>query len=452
MTTRDRSAPSGLFFFRSFKFAESCVTNLAIFGRLERRLMTRLLFSHPSFVGREIRVDGLPVVFDKQRRRFHSLARSNMPQPAKLALADGTVYSGIGFGAVGEVFGEVCFNTSMTGYQEILTDPSYCGQIVTMTYPLIGNYGISPEDVESDKLSIRGFVIRELCRVPSNFRSTMSLDEYLRQANVLGIEGIDTRALVRRLRTRGAMTGVLSTMDLNDASLVKKAQTSPTLVGRDLVREVMPAKSFEWTEGLSALSHFSPTKPARDEREFHVVAIDYGMKWNILRHLRDLGCRVTVVPGNVTADEVKALKPDGVFLSNGPGDPEPLTYAVETIRGLLGQVPMFGICLGHQLMGLACGASTYKLKFGHRGSNQPVLNQDNGRVEITSQNHGFAIATETLPSCLEVTHINLNDQTVEGLRHKEFPAFCVQYHPEASAGPHDSSYLFESFRELMTTA
>ncbi len=375
-----------------------------------------------------------------------------MPQPAKLALADGTVYSGTGFGADGEVFGEVCFNTSMTGYQEILTDPSYCGQIVTMTYPLIGNCGINPEDVESGKLSIRGFVIRELCRTPSNFRSTMSLDEYLRQANVLGIEGIDTRALVRRLRTRGAMTGVLSTVDLDDASLVKKAQSSPTLIGRDLVREVMPAKSFEWTEGLSALTHFGPTKPARDGREFHVVAIDYGMKWNILRHLRDLGCRVTVVPGNATAADVKALKPDGVFLSNGPGDPEPLTYAVETIRALLGQVPMFGICLGHQLMGLACGASTYKLKFGHRGSNQPVLNQDNGRVEITSQNHGFAIATDTLPSCLEVTHINLNDQTVEGLRHKQFPAFCVQYHPEASAGPHDSSYLFESFRELMTKA
>ena len=375
-----------------------------------------------------------------------------MSQPAKLALADGTVYSGTGFGADGEVFGEVCFNTSMTGYQEILTDPSYCGQIVTMTYPLIGNYGINPEDVESGKLSIRGFVIRELCRAPSNFRSTMSLDEYLRQANVLGIEGIDTRALVRRLRTRGAMTGVLSTVDLDDASLVKKAQSSPTLIGRDLVREVMPAKSFEWTEGLSALTHFGPTKPARDGREFHVVAIDYGMKWNILRHLRDLGCRVTVVPGNVTAADVTALKPDGVFLSNGPGDPEPLTYAVATIRELLGQVPMFGICLGHQLMGLACGASTYKLKFGHRGGNQPVLNKDNGRVEITSQNHGFAIATDTLPSCLEVTHINLNDQTVEGLRHKEFPAFCVQYHPEASAGPHDSSYLFETFRELMTKA
>ena len=392
---------------------------------------------------------------EDSRSGFSALARFKMSvtlRSAKLALADGTVYSGTGFGADGEVFGEVCFNTSMTGYQEILTDPSYCGQIVTMTYPLIGNYGINPEDVESGKLAIRGFVVRELCRTPSNFRSTMSLDEYLRQANVVGIEGIDTRALVRRLRTRGAMTGILSTIDLDDASLVKKAQSSPTLVGRDLVREVMPAASFEWTEGLSPLTHFAPTQSARSGRELHVVAIDYGMKWNILRHLRDLGCRVTVVPGTATADEVQKLKPDGVFLSNGPGDPEPLTYAVETIRELLGQVPMFGICLGHQLMGLACGAETYKLKFGHRGSNQPVLNKDNGRVEITSQNHGFAISTETLPTCLEVTHINLNDQTVEGLRHKEFPAFCVQYHPEASAGPHDSSYLFESFRQLMTTA
>ncbi len=375
-----------------------------------------------------------------------------MPQPAKLALADGTVYAGTGFGANGEVFGEVCFNTSMTGYQEILTDPSYCGQIVTMTYPLIGNYGINAEDVESGKLSIRGFVVRELCRAPSNFRSTTSVDDYLREANVLGIEGIDTRALVRRLRTRGAMTGVLSTIDLDDTSLVKKAQNSPGLVGRDLVKEVMPSKAFEWTEGLSPLSHFAPTVNPADGVELHVVAIDYGMKWNILRHLRDLGCRVTVVSGTTTADEVLAYKPDGVFLSNGPGDPRPLTYAVDTIRGLLGKVPVFGICLGHQLMGLACGAEIYKLKFGHRGGNQPVLNKASGRVEITSQNHGFAISTETLPNCLDVTHVNLNDQTVEGLRHKEVPAFCVQYHPEASAGPHDSSYLFQQFRQLMAKA
>jgi len=375
-----------------------------------------------------------------------------MPQPAKLALADGTIYTGTGFGASGEVFGEVCFNTSMTGYQEILTDPSYCGQIVTMTYPLIGNYGISPEDIESSKLSIRGFVIRELCRQPSNFRSTMSLDDYLREANVLGIEGIDTRALVRRLRTRGAMTGVLSTVDLDDASLINKAKNSPDLVGRDLVREVMPQKPFEWAEGLNALNYYTSDHTAPQRENLHVVAIDYGMKWNILRHLHELGCRVTVVPGTSTAAEILALKPNGVFLSNGPGDPRPLTYAIDTIRGLLGQVPIFGICLGHQLMGMACGAEIYKLKFGHRGGNQPVLNRDNGRVEITSQNHGFAISADSLPSCLDVTHVNLNDQTVEGLRHKELPAFCVQYHPEASAGPHDSSYLFQQFRQLMLQA
>jgi len=375
-----------------------------------------------------------------------------MPLPAKLALADGTIYTGTAFGASGEVFGEVCFNTSMTGYQEILTDPSYCGQIVTMTYPLIGNYGINPEDIESRGLSIRGFVIRELCRQPSNFRSTSTLDDYLRQANVIGIEGIDTRALVRRLRTRGAMTGVLSTTDLNDASLIRKAQSSPDLIGRDLVREVMPPAAFEWTEGLNPLALQIGATAGNATADLHVVAIDYGMKWNILRHLREIGCRVTVMPGTATAEEVLAQKPDGVFLSNGPGDPRPLEYAIATIRGLLGKVPVFGICLGHQLMGLACGAEIYKLKFGHRGGNQPVLNRDNGRVEITSQNHGFAIASESLPSCLDITHINLNDQTVEGLRHKELPAFCVQYHPEASAGPHDSSYLFQEFRRLMLQA
>lgn len=371
---------------------------------------------------------------------------------AKLALADGTVYAGTAFGASGEVYGEVCFNTSMTGYQEILTDPSYCGQIVAMTYPLIGNYGINPEDVESRGLFLRGFVVRELCEQPSNFRSTDTLDHYLKKHNVVGISGIDTRALVRRLRIRGAMTGILSTRDLDDSSLVRKAQTSPELVGQDLVREVMPAEPFLWSEGLSPLALSQAPHVAATEKPLHVVAIDYGMKWNILRHLRNLGCRVTVVPGTTPASDILALQPDGVFLSNGPGDPRPLTYAIETIRNLLGRVPIFGICLGHQLLGLACGAEIYKLKFGHRGANQPVLNNDNGRVEITSQNHGFAISAETLPKQLEVTHVNLNDQTVEGLRHREFPAFCVQYHPEASAGPHDSSYLFQTFYQLMTKA
>ncbi len=371
-----------------------------------------------------------------------------LASPAKLALEDGSVYAGRAFGAAGEVFGEVVFNTSMTGYQEILTDPSYCGQIVTMTYPQIGNYGVNWEDVESQKLSIRGFLIRELCRTPSNFRSQQSLDNYLKAANVIGLEGIDTRALVRRIRIRGAMTGVLSTVDLDDASLVRKAQQAPSIVGRDLVREVMPAAPFEWTQGLGPFSTVTPPV-AVGTPDLHVVAIDYGMKWNILRHLRQMGARVTVVPATSTAEEILAYQPDGVFLSNGPGDPRPLDYAITTIRNLLGKVPLFGICLGHQLMGLACDAEIFKLKFGHRGANQPVLNKQTGRVEITSQNHGFAISADTLPKHLEVTHINLNDQTVEGLRHRDVPAFCVQYHPEAAAGPHDSQYLFAEFRKLM---
>ena len=269
-------------------------------------------------------------------------------EPAKLALADGTVFCGTSFGATGEVYGEVCFNTSMTGYQEILTDPSYCGQIVTMTYPLIGNYGINSDDVESRGLFLRGFVVRELCRQPSNFRSLTTLDDYLRKNGVVGIEGIDTRALVRRLRIRGAMTGVLSSVDLDDNSLVKKAQLSPPLVGKDLVQEVMPKQSFDWSEGLSELASSGTAKTEPRAEKLHVVAIDYGMKWNILRHLKAIGCRVTVVPGSATANEVLALKPDGVFLSNGPGDPEPLTYAIKTIRDLLGKTPVFGICLGHQ--------------------------------------------------------------------------------------------------------
>ena len=375
-----------------------------------------------------------------------------MPGPAKLALADGTVFSGQAFGASGEVFGEVVFNTSMTGYQEILTDPSYNGQIVTMTYPLIGNYGVNSEDVESKGLSLSGFVVRELCREPSNYRSQKSLDEYLREHNVIGIEGIDTRALVRRIRREGAMTGVLSTIDLDDASLVHKAQTAPGLVGRDLVREVMPEKAEPWQPALHEMVEH-PSTPrtweGSDSRQPHVVAVDYGMKWNIPRHLRAMGCKVTVVPGTATADEILKLQPDGVFLSNGPGDPRPLEYAVQTIRDLLGKKPIFGICLGHQLLGLALGGEIYKLKFGHRGANQPVLDRDTGEVEITSQNHGFAIDAQTLPADVEVTHINLNDNTVEGLRDARRHAFSVQYHPEASAGPHDSHYLFGRFREML---
>lgn len=382
-----------------------------------------------------------------------------MSRPAKLALADGTVFEGRGFGASGEVFGEVVFNTSMTGYQEILTDPSYAGQIVTMTYPLIGNYGISPEDVESGGLSLRGFIVRENCRHESNYRSTKSLDSYLSENGIVGLEGIDTRALVRRIRIHGAMTGVLSTKDLDNESLVAKAQQSPELVGQDLAREVIPKDSSGWDEGLNAITRDKVT-PGYDGIHTasvevgakHVVAIDYGMKWNISRHLRQLGCQVTVVPGTWNAEQILDLKPDGIFLSNGPGDPRPLEYAISTIQGLLGKVPVFGICLGHQLLGLACGAEIFKLRFGHRGANQPVLNKDSGRVEITSQNHGFALSAETMPDSVEVTHLNLNDQTVEGIRHREFPAYAVQYHPEASAGPHDSHYLFGQFRDLMQSS
>jgi len=372
-----------------------------------------------------------------------------MTQPAKLALEDGTVYSGFGFGAEGEVDGEVCFNTSMTGYQEILTDPSYRGQIVAMTYPQIGIYGVNAEDIESERPHLAGFVVRSRARIASNFRSESTLDDYLKRWNVVAIEGIDTRALVRRTRMQGALKGVLSTTDLGDASLIAKAQASPGLVGRDLVREVMPSEPRQWDQRLSKWSRLPSGQRPVTNGGPHVVALDYGMKWNIPRHLADMGCQVTILPGTATADEVLSHQPDGVFLSNGPGDPEPLDYAIGTIRGLLGEVPVFGICLGHQLLGLASGAKTFKLRFGHRGANQPVMNHATGRVEITSQNHGFAVDEDTLPAELEVTHRNLNDNTIEGVRHRGVPAFSVQYHPEASAGPHDSDYLFERFRELM---
>ena len=365
---------------------------------------------------------------------------------AKLALEDGTVFTGRSFGAAGETFGEVVFNTSMTGYQEVVTDPSYKGQMVTMTYPLIGNYGVNADDGESGKPQVAGFIVRELSKIPSNYRSLGSLAEYLAAHNVLGIEGIDTRALVRRIRVLGAMTGVLSTTDLEDASLVHKARTCPGIVGRDLVREVMAERQSRWEKGFThPLTTYLPARTPTHK----VVALDFGMKWNIPRCLTQVGCQVTILPGSASAADIFALKPDGIFLSNGPGDPAPLEYAHQTIRDLAGKKPIFGICLGHQLLGLALGAATFKLKFGHRGANQPVLNQVTNRVEITTQNHGFAVNTESLPADLEPTHINLNDGTLEGMRHRRWPIFSVQYHPEASAGPHDSTYLFEEFKKLM---
>lgn len=380
-------------------------------------------------------------------------------KPGFLALEDGTVYEGISVGADGEWDGEVVFNTSITGYQEILTDPSYRGQIVTMTYPMIGNVGINAEDVESAKPQIAGFVMRESSRIFSNFRSTTSLSDYLKRHGIVAIAGIDTRALVRKIRQCGALKGIISSIDSDRDALVQKAIRSPGLVGRDLVREVIPLEERVWTERLHEMAYHRDAKSVSlsdssvnapgQTHSFHVVCLDFGMKWNIPRHLADRGNRVTILPGTATAEQVLAHAPDGVFLSNGPGDPEPLTYAISTIQGLLGRKPIFGICLGHQLLSLASGAKTFKMKFGHRGANQPVLNCSTGRVEITTQNHGFAVAEDSIPDCLEITHRHLNDNTIAGVRHKKFPAFSVQYHPEASAGPHDSSYLFDAFQVLM---
>ncbi|MGB7346191.1 MAG: glutamine-hydrolyzing carbamoyl-phosphate synthase small subunit [Pirellulaceae bacterium] len=371
--------------------------------------------------------------------------------PVKLALEDGTVYTGESFGADGEVTGEVVFNTAMTGYQEILTDPSYRGQIVTMTYPEIGNYGVNSIDVEHEKPSLSGFIVRQLSRVYSNYRAEGDLSSYLKQNNVIGIAGIDTRALVRRIRTEGAMRGVLSTTDLSDESLVAKAKAAPGLVGRDLVREVMPSQPVKWSDRLDDWTETEIGHVDSPSSGMHVVCMDFGMKWNIPRHFASRGNQVTIVPGDTSADEILKLNPDGVFLSNGPGDPEPLTYAHKTIADLIGQKPIFGICLGHQLLALACGATTFKLKFGHRGVNQPVMDYQTGKVEITTQNHGFAVDEKSLPDCLEITHRNLNDNTVAGVRHKSENAFGVQYHPEAASGPHDSHYLFQRFQEQLGT-
>jgi carbamoyl-phosphate synthase small subunit len=367
---------------------------------------------------------------------------------AKLALEDGTVFTGRGFGATGTTDGEVVFNTSMTGYQEVLTDPSYKGQIVTMTYPLIGNVGVNRRDVESRRPHVAGFVIRELSPVVSNYRADLSLDEYLLQNDVIGIQGIDTRALVRKLRIGGAMRGVLSTEPLDDAALVAKARGAAEMEGADWVKAVRPDTGYGWTED------HGDWRQGRVERGdgLHVVALDGGAKSNILRHLAERGIKVTVLPMGCPAAEIMAHNPDGLFVSNGPGDPAALDYATAPIAAVMDQVPTFGICLGHQLLGRALGADTYKLKFGHRGGNQPVKNLDTGRVEITSQNHGFAVDRASLESHGGVvTHVNLNDDTVEGFRHAALPVFSVQYHPEASPGPHDAAYLFDAFVEMMKT-
>ena len=377
-----------------------------------------------------------------------------MPITAILALEDGRCFEGTAFGATGTTTGEICFNTSMTGYQEVITDPSYRGQIVTMTYPQIGNYGVNSEDAESAGPHIRAFVIGELCQVPSNWRSSQPLGEYLASHNILGIEGIDTRALTKHLRSRGAMRACVTT-DLNREQAIAAAQASPSMEGMDYVKEVSTRESYEWRDESrqwvlpnNSTGHLGPYEDLPPVR-YRIVAYDFGIKFNILRRLRQAGFEVEVVNSTATAAEVLAKNPDGIFLSNGPGDPAALGYIHGELRQLLGKKPIFGICLGHQLLGHAYGGSTFKLKFGHRGGNQPVKDLRDGKVSITSQNHGFAVDPDSLPPEIEVTHINLNDGTVEGMRHRELPVFSVQYHPEAAPGPNDAAYFFEEFASLI---
>ncbi|MCF8068252.1 MAG: glutamine-hydrolyzing carbamoyl-phosphate synthase small subunit [Desulfobacterales bacterium] len=374
---------------------------------------------------------------------------------ALLALEDGRTFECRSFTGPGETSGEIVFNTGMSGYQEVLTDPSYCGQMVTMTYPLIGNYGINPEDIESDRIQVSAFLIREYQSNPSNFRASSTLAKYLIKQSILGVEGLDTRALTRHIRTSGAMRAIISTEDLNPESLVKKANDIFSMEGRDLVKIVSTQKPFYWKNDQQKICDVTLDQLDRNVwkengDKFRVAAFDFGIKYNILRNLENAGCQIVVLPATTPPEIVKAMAPDGVFLSNGPGDPEPVTYAVDTIRELIGFKPMFGICLGNQLLGLALGGKTYKLKFGHRGANQPVKNLLTGRIEITSQNHGFAVDIGSLASeDIEVTHINLNDNTLEGFHHLKLPLMTVQYHPEASPGPHDSEYLFNSFTDMM---
>jgi carbamoyl-phosphate synthase small subunit len=366
---------------------------------------------------------------------------------ALLALADGTVFEGRSFGADTDAVGEVVFNTSMTGYQEILTDPSYCGQMVVMTYPEIGNVGVNLEDVESSRPFVEAFIVKEYWRTPSNWRARQSLGEYLREHGIPGIEGIDTRALVRLLRDKGNMNAVLSSRDLDRDRLVRRAREAPSMEGRNLVGQVTCAEPYDWTEGHWTLEGGYLRPDAAGARL--VVAYDYGIKRNILRNLVTAGCRVRVVPAATPAADVLRMNPDGIFLSNGPGDPAAVPHAAETVRELIGQRPIFGICLGHQILGLALGGRTYKLKFGHHGGNQPVMDLTTGKVEITSQNHGFAVDVDSLGGAAELTHVNLNDRTVEGLCHTTLPLFSVQYHPESSPGPHDANYLFRRFVQMI---
>jgi carbamoyl-phosphate synthase small subunit len=370
--------------------------------------------------------------------------------PAVLALEDGTVFEGWSFGAPAERTGEVVFNTAITGYQEIFTDPSYSGQIVVLTNPQIGNYGANQSDNEAARPYIEGLVVREFSPLASNWRSDETAQEFLTENGVPVIAGIDTRALVRHLRSRGVMRGVLSATSTDAAALVDRARSSPSMTGLDLATRVSTPESYQWIKPAEPCSPSDLESDPAAQR-FHVVAYDFGIKHNILRRLVSVGCRVTVVPAATSAEDTLALKPDGVFLSNGPGDPEPLTHPAAQVRKLIGHVPIFGICLGHQILGLALGAKTYKLKFGHRGANHPVLNKITGKVEITSHNHGFAVDPDSLNlNEVEITHSNLNDDTLEGFRHRNHPVFCVQYHPEAAPGPHDSRYLFEDFVTLMT--